>query len=88
LARSLIWPCNNFVLSCCISSFLVSPSLTSKAVRRRLSLHSSYLGASAKVSIARLTTWHTFLAITRVHLGSSVDAALVMIAIVALRSVN
>jgi hypothetical protein len=31
---------------------LVSPSLASKLVRHRLSLHSSCLGASARVSIA------------------------------------
>ncbi len=56
LTCSLIWPCNNFVLSHCTSSFSVSPSLASKPVRRRLSLRSFCLGASAKVSIARLTT--------------------------------
>jgi hypothetical protein len=56
LAPSLIWPCNNFVLSCYISSCFVSPSLTSKLVRRRLSLRSSCLGMLTKVSTARLTT--------------------------------
>jgi len=30
LAHSFIWPCNNFVLSHCTSSFLVSPSLASR----------------------------------------------------------
>jgi hypothetical protein len=34
---------------------LVSPSLVSKPVRRRLSLRSSCLGTSARVSTARLT---------------------------------
>jgi hypothetical protein len=52
LAHSLIWPCNTFVLSRCTSSFSVSPSLASKPMRRKLSLRSSYLGVSAKVSIA------------------------------------
>ncbi len=55
LTRSLIWPCNNSMLRCCTSSFLVSPSLVSKPVRRRLSLRSSCLGTSARVSTARLT---------------------------------
>jgi len=88
LVCSLIWPCNNFVLSRCTSSFLVLPSLASKPVRRRLSLHSSYLSASTNVSTARLTTWRTFLAIIVVHLGSSVDVALVVIAVVALCSIS
>jgi hypothetical protein len=35
---------------------LVSPSLASKPTRRRLSLRSFCLGASARVSIAQLTT--------------------------------
>ncbi len=52
LARSLIWPCNTSVLSRCINSFSVSPSLASKPVRHRLSLRSSCLGVSAKVSTA------------------------------------
>ncbi len=56
LTRSLIWPCNSSVLNRCTNSFSVSPSLTSKPVRRRLRLCSSCLGASAKVSTARLTT--------------------------------
>jgi hypothetical protein len=43
LARNLIWPCNNSVLSRCTSSFLILFSLASKLVRRKLSLHSSCL---------------------------------------------
>ncbi len=50
LAHSLIWPCNNFVLSHCTHSFLVLPSLASELVKHRLSLHSSCLGTSARVS--------------------------------------
>lgn len=50
LAHSFIWPCNNFVLSNCTSSFLVSPSLALKFVKCKLNLCSSYLGMSAKVS--------------------------------------
>ncbi len=88
LVRSLIWPCNNSVLSHCTSSFSVSPSLASKLVRRKLSLRSSYLGASANVSTARLTTWCTFLAIIMVHLGSSADVALVVIAVAASHSIS
>jgi hypothetical protein len=88
LVRSLIWPCNSFVLSHYTSSFSVSPSLVSEFVRRRLSLCSSYLGVSAKVSTAQLTTWYTFLAITVVHLGSFVEVALVMTIGAALRSVS
>ncbi len=56
LTRSLIWPCNSSVLSCYTSSFSVSPSLASNPMRGRLSLRSSCLGTSARVSIARLTT--------------------------------
>jgi len=56
LTRSLIWPCNSSVLSCCTSSFSVLPSLASKPVKCRLSLRSSCLGTSARVSTARLTT--------------------------------
>ncbi len=52
LACNLIWRCNNYVLSCCISFFFVSPSLASKPMRRRLSLCSSCLGVSARVSTA------------------------------------
>ncbi len=50
LTCSLIWPCNTSVLSRCTSSFSVSPSLASKPARHRLSLRSSCLGVSAKVS--------------------------------------
>jgi hypothetical protein len=78
LACNFIWPYNSSVLSHCTNSFSVSPSLASKPVRRMLSLRSSYLGASARVSTARLTTWHTFLTINVVHLGSSVDVTLVV----------
>jgi len=56
LVRNLIWPCNSSVLSRCTSSFSVSPSLASKPVRCKLSLRSSCLGASTRVSTARLTT--------------------------------
>ncbi len=56
LARNFIWPCNSFMLSRCTNSFLVSPSLASKPMRRRLNLYSSCLGASARVSTTRLTT--------------------------------
>ncbi len=52
LARSLIWPCNNFVLSRCTIFFSISPSLALKPVKCRLSLRSSCLGTSARVSIA------------------------------------
>jgi len=48
LARSLILPYNNFVLSYCSSYFSVSHSLASNPVRCRLSLRSSYLGVSAR----------------------------------------
>ncbi len=76
LARNLIWPCNSSVLNCYTNSFSISPSLPLKPVRHRLSLCFSYLGMSARVSTARLTTWRMFLAITMVHLGSSTNAAL------------
>ncbi len=56
LARNLIWPYNSSMLIRYTSSFLVSPSLALKPMRCKLSLHSSCLGASARVSIARLTT--------------------------------
>ncbi len=56
LTRNLIWPYNSSVLSYCTSSFSVLPSLASKPMRRKLSLRSSCLGASARVSTARLTT--------------------------------
>ncbi len=56
LAHNFIWPCNNFMLSHYNSSFLVSPSLASKPVKRRLNLCSSCLGVLTRVSIARLTT--------------------------------
>jgi hypothetical protein len=88
LTCNLIWPCNNFVLSRCTSSFLVSPSLASKLVRRRLSLRSSYLGGLAKVSTTQLTTWRTFLATTVVHLGSYADVALVVVVAVASRFIS
>jgi hypothetical protein len=52
LTCSLIWPCNNFVLSRYTRSFLVSPSLASKPMRHRLSLHFSCLGVLARVSTA------------------------------------
>ncbi len=78
LVCSFIWPYNSSMLSCYTSFFLVSPSLASKLVKRKLSLCSSCLGASAKVFTGRLTTWRTFLAITMVHLGSSKDLALIM----------
>lgn len=54
--------------------------MVSKFVRHRLSLSCSCLGASAKVSTTWLTTWCTFLAIIVVHLGSFVDATLVVMA--------
>ncbi len=76
LACNLIWPCNSFVLNCYTNSFSISPSLALKLVRHRLSLRSSYLGMSARDSIARLTTWRTFLAITMVHLGFSANVTL------------
>jgi len=44
LTHNFIWPCNNSVLSRYTSSFSVSPFLTSKPVRRRLSLRSSLFG--------------------------------------------
>ncbi len=47
LARNVIWPCNSSMLS---RSFSISPSLASKPVRHKLSLRSSCLGASARVS--------------------------------------
>ncbi len=78
LACNLIWPCNNSVFSRCTNYFSVSPSLASKPVRCNLNLHSSYLGASARVSTSRLTMWRTFLAITMVHVGSSTDTTLVV----------
>jgi hypothetical protein len=56
LVRNFIWPCNNFVLNYYTNSFSISPSLASKPMKRRLSLCSSYLGASVKVSTTRLTT--------------------------------
>jgi hypothetical protein len=55
LVRNFIWPYNSSVLNHYTNSFSVSPSLASKPVRRRLSLRSSYLGASTRVS----TTWFT-----------------------------
>ncbi len=51
LVPNLIWPCNSSMLSHCTNSFLVSPSLALKFVRRKLNLRSFYLGTSAKVSI-------------------------------------
>jgi hypothetical protein len=45
------------VLNRCTNSFSVSPSLASKLMKCKLSLHSSYLGTSTRVSIARLTTY-------------------------------
>ncbi len=84
LARSLIWLCNSSMFSCYSSSFSVSPSLASKPVRCRLSLRSSYLGVSAKVSIARLTT----LAFIVVHLGCSVDATLAVTVVPASCSIS
>ncbi len=56
LARSFIRPYNNSVLNYCTNLVSVSPSLASKPMRCRLNLCSSCLGASAKVSTARLTT--------------------------------
>ncbi len=56
LTHNLIWPCNNYLLNHYTNSFLVSPSLASKPVKRMLSLHSSCLGTLARVSTARLTT--------------------------------
>jgi hypothetical protein len=56
LAHSFIQPYNSSMLNRCISSFSVFPSLASKFVRHKLSLHSSYLGASTRVSTAQLTT--------------------------------
>ncbi len=50
LKCNLIWPYNTFVLSCCTCSFLVSSSLALKPMRCRLSLRSSCLGVSVKVS--------------------------------------
>ncbi len=80
------------MLSYYTSSFLVSPSLPLKPMKHRLNLRSSYLGASTRVSRAQLTTWlttwRTFLAITVVHLGSSVDIALVVIDAIALRTIS
>ncbi len=88
LVRSLIWPYNNFVLSCCTNSFLVSPSLALKPMRRRLNLCSSSLGVSTRVSTAWLTTWCTFLAIIVVHLGSSADANLAVTIVTILHSIS
>jgi len=88
LACSLIWCCNNFVLNHCTSSFSVSPSLASKPVKRKLNLHSPCLGMSTRVSTAHLTTQRTFLAITVVHLGSSINVALVVIIITTLCSIS
>ncbi len=87
-ARSLIWPCNNSVLSHCTSFFSISPSLASKLMRGRLSLRSSCLGASARVSIVWLTTWRTFLAIIVVHLGCFVDVVLAVTSLIASHSIN
>jgi len=56
LTRSPIWPYNSSMLSRCTSSFSVLPYLASKPMRHRLSLCSSCLGASARVSTAWLTT--------------------------------
>ncbi len=88
LARSFIWPCNNFVFNYYTCSFSVSSYLASKPVKWKLSLHSSCLGTSVKVSTAQLTTWHMFLAITMVHLGSSTNETLIMIALVVSRSIS
>ncbi len=88
LAHSLIWPSNNSILNRYRSSFLVSPSLASKPVKHKLSLRSSCLGASAKVSTARLITWRTFLSITVVHLGSSTNVALAVIGATTSRSIS
>ncbi len=88
LARNFIWPYNSFVLSRCTSSFLISPSLASKPVKWRLNLCSSCLGMSTRFSTTWLTNWHTFLAITVVHLGSSIDTTLVITTTTALRSIN
>ncbi len=88
LARSFIWPCNNFVFSCCTYSFLVSSYLALKPVKQKLSLRSSCLGTSARVSTSRLTTWHMFLAIIMVHLGSSANETLIMIIAAVSHSIN
>jgi hypothetical protein len=56
LAHNFIWPCNSFVLNHYVRSFSVLPSLSLKPMRCKLSLCSSYLGASTKVSTAWLTT--------------------------------
>ncbi len=88
LARNLIWPYNNSMFSHYTNSFLISPSLASKPVKRKLSLCSSYLGVSARASTTRLTTWRMFLAITVVHLGSSAEVALDVIATAASRSIS
>ncbi len=56
LARSLIWPYNNPVLSHYTSSFSISASLALKPMKRGLSLCYSYLGVLARVSTTRLTT--------------------------------
>ncbi len=88
LAHNFIWPCNNSMLSCCTNSFSVLPSFVLKSVSRRLSLRSSFLGTSARVSTTWLTTCHTFLVITVVHLGSSTNITLAVIAAIALHSIS
>ncbi len=88
LAHNLIWPSNSSVLSRYMNSFLVSPSLASKPMRRKLSLCSSCLGTSVRVSIAQLTTWFTFLVIIVVHLGSFANVILIVTVIAALCSIN
>jgi hypothetical protein len=64
------------------------PSFVLKSVSRRLSLRSSFLGTSARVSTTWLTTCHTFLVITVVHLGSSTNITLAVIAAIALHSIS
>jgi len=88
LARSFIWPSNNSVLSHYTNSFSVSPSFTSKPMRRRLSLCSFCLNMSARVFTTWLTTWRTFLAITVVHLGFSANVALAVMAVVTSCSIS
>jgi hypothetical protein len=52
LVCSFIWPCNSSMLNRCTNFFSISPSLASNFVRCRLSLRSSYLGTSIRVSTA------------------------------------
>ncbi len=52
LACNLIWPYNSSVLNRCTNSFLILPSLASKPMRCKLSLCSSCLGVSTRVSTA------------------------------------